>query len=176
MGSGRPDFDGDRKPDLAVAANRAVAVALSDGTNRVVKDLDWVDKGPEDGLAVPDGPLATGDLTGDGYDDLAVTTILPNSYSGDEPPEDWEESLVWVLSGGPQGTLTGNGAIAPLVLGAGLHGVPGSPHEDTDFGYSLAAGDLTGVGSYALDGNMFHPELLFLGSVVADPAASSARR
>ena len=29
MGSGRPDFDGDRKPDLAVAANRAVAVALS---------------------------------------------------------------------------------------------------------------------------------------------------
>lgn len=80
--------------------------------------------------------LATGDLNGDGYDDLAIGAPAEEIRGKDDA------GAVFVLLGGPSGLTTDGSA----VLHQARPGVAGSPQAGDRFGAALATGDITGDG------------------------------
>jgi hypothetical protein len=68
------DFDGDGKPDLAVANGGSVAVLLGNGDGTLQAAVDY-------GTAGSSASVAVGDFNGDGKPDLVVTNSVDNSVS-----------------------------------------------------------------------------------------------
>jgi hypothetical protein len=127
-----PDLDGDGKADVVIGAGGALAMLGGDGVRHVA--LPPLSESPEATLF---GVFSTtGDFNDDGFDDAAVTDIFFDETKG----------VVWVLFGGPHGTLVGDGTLPAVRLQQGLDGLPGVPQSYEYFGNGLAAGDLTGDG------------------------------
>jgi hypothetical protein len=128
----RPDFNGDGKADLAVAGKDSVAVSFGGSTvSEVLRSPNGKDT--EFGAA-----LASGDFNGDGFDDLAVGS----PWTSDGEAE--HSGAVLVYPGSAQGLLDANGHATPTSLRQGSGGIPGNRERDDHFGYSLAAGPLSG--------------------------------
>ncbi|MEO3742260.1 FG-GAP repeat protein [Plantactinospora sp. B5E13] len=147
------DFNGDGYDDLAVGAPNEL-----DWLNGTQAGAVWVVPGSSNGLAfelstyfdqsspgVPGGSenrdwfgsaLATGDLNGDGNDDLAI-----GAY-GEAIGSKTSAGSVTLLYGSASG-LTDSGA-QDLYQDQGH--VPGGSETNDNFGYSLAIGDVTGDG------------------------------
>ncbi|MGN9839938.1 FG-GAP and VCBS repeat-containing protein [Nonomuraea sp. H19] len=125
------DFDGDARPDLAVAApydnTRAGSVTVMYGSGKQVKlTQDGAEPGDSFGSA-----LAVGDFNGDKCADLAVG--VSEEFTGERVPGGDGNGVVQLFNGSAHG----------LVPGREL--VPAKPSSDR-FGASLAAGDLDGDG------------------------------
>jgi hypothetical protein len=125
------DFDGDGRPDLAVAAPyddaRAGSVTVMYGSGKKVKlTQDGAEPGDSFGSA-----LAVGDFNGDRCADLAVG--VSEEFTGERVPGGDGNGVVQLFDGSPEG----------LVKGREL--APAKPSSDR-FGASLAAGDLDGDG------------------------------
>ncbi|MET7463512.1 FG-GAP-like repeat-containing protein [Nonomuraea sp. NPDC005501] len=130
-GGGASDFDGDGRPDLAVAApyddRRAGSVTVLYGDGRKVR-LVQDDAEPGDSFG---SALATGDFDGDRCADLAVG--VSEEFTGERVPGGDGNGAVQVFHGSPEG------------LRAGERLVLRKPSSDR-FGATLAAGDLDGDG------------------------------
>ncbi|GAA3166627.1 FG-GAP-like repeat-containing protein [Nonomuraea roseoviolacea] len=128
---GPSDFDGDGRPDLAVAApyddRRAGSVTVLYGDGRKVR-LTQDDAEPGDSFG---SALAVGDFDGDRCADLAVG--VSEEFAGERVPGGDGNGVVQVFHGSPQGLRAG-GRLAPR-----------RPSSDR-FGAALAAGDLDGDG------------------------------
>ncbi|MBF8189155.1 VCBS repeat-containing protein [Nonomuraea sp. K274] len=125
------DFDGDGRPDLAVAApyddSRAGSVTVLYGSGRQVKlTQDGAEPGDSFGSA-----LAVGDFNGDRCADLAVG--VSEEFAGERVPGGDGNGVVQIFDGSPDGLVAGR----ELALA--------KPSSDR-FGASLAAGDLDGDG------------------------------
>ncbi|AQZ70683.1 hypothetical protein BKM31_26580 [[Actinomadura] parvosata subsp. kistnae] len=125
------DFDGDGRPDLAVAAPydgaRAGSVTVMYGSGKKVKlTQEGAEAGDSFGSA-----LAVGDFNGDRCADLAVG--VSEEFVGERVPGGDGNGVVQVFDGGPGGLVAGK----ELKLD--------KPSSDR-FGASLAAGDLDGDG------------------------------
>ncbi|SDJ80093.1 FG-GAP and VCBS repeat-containing protein [Nonomuraea jiangxiensis] len=128
--AGHPsDFDGDGRPDLAVAApydaSRAGSVTVMYGSGKQVKlTQDGAEPGDSFGSA-----LAVGDFNGDRCADLAVG--VSEEFIGRRVPGADGNGVVQIFDGSATG----------LVKGRELR--PAKPSSDR-FGAALAAGDLDG--------------------------------
>lgn len=125
------DFDGDGRPDLAVAAPydsaRAGSVTVMYGSGAKVKlTQDGAEPGDAFGSA-----LAVGDFDGDRCADLAVG--VSEEFAGERVPGGDGNGVVQIFKGSPDGLVAG----AELALA--------KPSSDR-FGAALAAGDLDGDG------------------------------
>ncbi|WP_188186777.1 FG-GAP and VCBS repeat-containing protein [Nonomuraea sp. SYSU D8015] len=126
------DFDGDGRPDLAVAAPyddvRAGSVTVMYGNGKKVKltQGDGAERGDSFGSA-----LAVGDFNGDKCADLAVG--VSEEFAGERVSGGDGNGVVQLFDGSVDG----------LVKGKEL--APAKPSSDR-FGASLAAGDLDGDG------------------------------
>ncbi len=147
------DWNGDGRDDLAVSdfeqeellVPGAVHVIYSGPSGEPLFDELWQDFDPA--LLTSDveefdtfgWALASGDFSGDGFDDLAIG--IPGEVIG--PAED--AGMVMVLYGTPEGL---GQAGAPLTqrwrIGGGM--TAGQPAATDQFGYALAAGDFDGDG------------------------------
>ncbi|MEU0566127.1 FG-GAP and VCBS repeat-containing protein [Nonomuraea sp. NPDC005983] len=125
------DFDGDGRPDLAVAApyddKRAGSVSIVYGDGRTVK-LTQRDAEPGDSFG---SALAVGDFDGDGCSDLAVG--VSEEFTGERVPGGDGNGVVELFNGSAEGLRPGK----RLALD--------KPSSDR-FGAALAAGDLDGDG------------------------------
>ncbi|HWS34255.1 MAG TPA: FG-GAP-like repeat-containing protein [Actinoplanes sp.] len=133
-GPTRADFDGDGRDDVAVFSYAGVAVSYSSAPHRDVLRTEITGHaGTGFGWS-----MTVGDFNGDRYDDLVV---------GDYTEPDlrrmgYQAGGVWIIPGGSGG----------LRIGAAKHfnqstaGVPGDSAASDWFGFSLAAGDITGDG------------------------------
>ncbi|TMR92985.1 FG-GAP and VCBS repeat-containing protein [Nonomuraea basaltis] len=125
------DFDGDGRPDLAVAApyddSRAGSVTVMYGSGKHVKlNQDGAEPGDSFGSA-----LAVGDFNGDRCADLAVG--VSEEFAGERVPGGDGNGVVQLFNGSVEGLVKGK----ELALA--------KPSSDR-FGASLAAGDLDGDG------------------------------
>ncbi|MEW9552707.1 FG-GAP and VCBS repeat-containing protein [Nonomuraea sp. NPDC050783] len=126
------DFDGDGRPDLAVAApydrDRAGSVTVMYGSGRRVTltQGDGAERGDSFGSA-----LAVGDFDGDRCADLAVG--VSEEFVGERVPGADGNGVVQLFHGSPAGLVRGD----ELALA--------EPSSDR-FGAALAAGDLDGDG------------------------------
>ncbi|MEU6716608.1 FG-GAP and VCBS repeat-containing protein [Nonomuraea sp. NPDC046802] len=125
------DFDGDGRPDLAVAApydnSRAGSVTVTYGSGKRVK---LTQEGAEPGDSFGSA-LAVGDFDGDKCADLAVG--VSEEFIGERVPGGDGNGVVQIYKGSVDG----------LVAGEQLS--PAKPSSDR-FGAALAAGDLDGDG------------------------------
>uniref|UniRef100_UPI001963815F FG-GAP and VCBS repeat-containing protein n=1 Tax=Nonomuraea lactucae TaxID=2249762 RepID=UPI001963815F len=130
-GGSPSDFDGDGRPDLAVAApyddRRAGSVTVLYGDGRRTR---LVQERPEPGDSFGSA-LAVGEFDGDGCADLAVG--VSEEFAGDRVPGADGNGAVQLYHGSPHGLR----AAGQLTLPA--------PSSDR-FGAALAAGDLDGDG------------------------------
>lgn len=130
-GGAPSDFDGDGRPDLAVAApyddRRAGSVTVLYGDGRKQK---LVQADPEPGDAFGSA-LAVGEFDGDGCADLAVG--VSEEFTGERVPGADGNGVVELFHGSPEG------------LRPGKRLTPRRPSSDR-FGAALAAGDLDGDG------------------------------
>jgi hypothetical protein len=130
-GGSPSDFDGDGRPDLAVAApydnRRAGSVTVVYGDGRKVK---LTQEGAEPGDSFGSA-LAVGDFDGDRCADLAVG--VSEEFAGERVPGGDGNGAVEMFHGSPAG------------LRPGKELLPDKPKSDR-FGASLAAGDLDGDG------------------------------
>ncbi|GAA3547235.1 hypothetical protein GCM10022419_029330 [Nonomuraea rosea] len=125
------DFDGDARPDLAVAApydgSRAGSMTVIYGSGKKVKlSQEGAEPGDSFGSA-----LAVGDFDGDRCADLAVG--VSEEFAGERVPGGDGNGVVQLYHGSPGGLVAGR----QLALA--------KPSSDR-FGASLAAGDLDGDG------------------------------
>ncbi|MEU8249261.1 FG-GAP and VCBS repeat-containing protein [Nonomuraea sp. NPDC048916] len=130
--SGSPsDFDGDGRPDLAVAApydnERAGSVTVLYGDGKQAK---LVQEGAEPGDSFGSA-LAVGEFDGDGCADLAVG--VSEEFAGERVPGADGDGGVQLFHGSPGGLRAGEELALPR------------PSSDR-FGAALAAGDLDGDG------------------------------
>lgn len=148
------DFNRDGYTDLAIGDGYAPVTV--GGTSVDQAGIVWVIPGGPDGLDVTraiqiteqtagvpgtaeaddefGNALAAGDLTGDGYADLAIGS--PGESIGSAV----RAGGVTVLRGGPHG-ITTTGA---TFLDQNSPGIPGTAEPDDKNGYALAIGDVTG--------------------------------
>jgi hypothetical protein len=142
-----PDFDGDGRADLAVAAPyrsvggraRAGAVDVLYGMRtqrRYDQDTDGVPDTAETGDAFGSA-LAVGDFDGDGCADLAVGASEEHPGAGPRPPGDGT-GMVHLFYGSPDGLRPG-----PVL---DVRDFGRRPSGGDRFGAALAAGDLDGDG------------------------------
>lgn len=156
------DFNGDAYGDLVIAVPFAdgpsevggVSVLYGSASGLSTIDLDWVGAGAAGILNGPDDPsvfgsaLATGDLDGDGHDDLAIGAV------GAELAGVGQAGAVAVVYGADTGLDAGDverwTQDSPGILGKAETSVP--PDDAVvaivgdGFGASLAIGDLDGDG------------------------------
>ncbi|MBO3740097.1 FG-GAP-like repeat-containing protein [Actinoplanes flavus] len=133
-GASRADFDGDNRDDVAVFSNVGVAVAYSSAAHRDVLRTEI----PGSGGGGFGYSMAAGDFNGDRYDDLAI-----GDYNeADLRTMGYVAGAVWIIPGGPGG-LQPNRA---QHVNQSTAGVPGVSVQGDWFGFSLAAGDITGDG------------------------------
>jgi hypothetical protein len=131
------DFDGDGFNDVAAADGTALWVfdGGADGLRPTsAVRLTPASPGMPAGMGPLGGPQAVGDITTDGYVDLAL------GQSNDKVGALGLAGAVAVLRGGPDG-LTGAGSARFTQATAG---VPGDPAESDFFGTSVAIGNVTG--------------------------------
>jgi hypothetical protein len=139
----RSDFDGDGLDDVATHAPvpglGAVAVRYTGtgGTDVLSSPANETPGGEASESNTFGDALAAGDFDGDGMDDLAVGDAAERNPLGGG-------GGVWVFWGGPTG-LTSSGR-SPAHLHQDTPGIPGVREDPDGFGWSLAAGDLTGDG------------------------------
>lgn len=142
------DFNGDGSDDLAAGAperdGMKGAVLMFRGARAGIARTPAVTL-DQDSSGVPGtaeredlfgSRLAAGDLTGDGRDDLVV------SSPGEAIGSAWRTGSVAVLKGSAAG-VTGSGAVG---FDQGTANVPGSNEADDVFGRALAIGDVNGDG------------------------------
>jgi FG-GAP repeat len=142
------DYNGDGHNDLAVSVigyqNHTGALSVlygnADGTGLTTTSNSWITE-PDLGLTPHGGDefghtLAAGDFNGDSITDLAVGQPSAN------PGGLTDAGTVTTLSGTPDG-LTSAGA---TIWSQNSPGVPGANETYDQFGYALAAGDITGDG------------------------------
>ncbi|MBW6432816.1 FG-GAP repeat protein [Actinoplanes hulinensis] len=133
-GTSRADFDGDNRDDVAVFSNVGVAVAYSSAAHRDVLRTEI----PGSGGGGFGYSMAAGNFNGDRYDDLAI-----GDYNeADLRNMGYVAGAVWIVPGGPGG-LQPNRA---QHFNQSTAGVPGLSVQGDWFGFSLAAGDITGDG------------------------------
>lgn len=140
------DFDGDGRDDLAAGAPGAVLGGLSRagavvvrysraglGPQRITQDTPGV-PGVAEAFDNFGEALVSGDLDGDGFDDLVVSSS--------------NESIGLVLGAGSATVLYGSatGLRGGQALHQSVPGVPGSPEGNDFFGGALAVGDADGDG------------------------------
>lgn len=80
--------------------------------------------------------LATGDVTGDGYDDVVVG-VATNSYVGGDAP--YPPGAVMIWRGGRRGPSR-----EPVVVTQNRRGVPGTNEQNDEFGQSVVVGRVDG--------------------------------
>jgi hypothetical protein len=149
------DFNGDGLDDLAVGSPREEGRRIG---SLVTEDAGavWIIPGGVQGVRVDEAQrftqetpgvpsvgtanerfgwkLATGDLSGDGRDDLAVYAV------GEKDVVVRNGGAVTVLYGSADG-VTASGSVQ---LNQALSAVPGLARPDNSFGFGLAIGDVTG--------------------------------
>ncbi|MEU4159634.1 FG-GAP repeat protein [Actinoplanes sp. NPDC026670] len=132
-GETRADFDGDNRDDVAAFSNSGLSVAYTSAPYRDVLRTEVPGASTSFGTA-----LEAGNFNGDRYDDLAVG----DANEPDLRAMGYQAGAVWIIPGGPNG----------LEIDRAQHfnqstaGVPGASAEYDAFGFSLAAGDITGDG------------------------------
>ncbi|HEY1487579.1 MAG TPA: FG-GAP repeat protein [Micromonosporaceae bacterium] len=142
------DFNGDGYDDLAIGApatgngTGGVEIVYGSASGLSLASKQWIDQatsGVPGSNEVGDAfgfALAAGDFTGDHKADLAV------GVPGEDVGSVSDAGDVVLLKGSTKG-LTGTGSEA---FSESTSGVPGTAENEDDFGFALAAGDVTGDG------------------------------
>ena len=99
------------------------------GTKTVLVDMP---------AAEGDGPVAMGDINGDGYGDLVLTQADEPASTGGAGHVGGQLEIWYGGKGGPDLTQT------PTVINQDTPGVPGTGEADDRFGGSLSIGDING--------------------------------
>ncbi|MBO3740099.1 FG-GAP and VCBS repeat-containing protein [Actinoplanes flavus] len=133
-GPTKADFDGDGRDDVASLTYSGLAVSYSSAPHRDLA-AKWYPGGAEEDLGAA---MAVGNFNGDRYDDLAVG----DGWEPDLRNMGYQVGGVWVIPGGPGGLQFGRAQH----LTQNTPGLPGTPVRGDLFGFSLAAGDITGDG------------------------------
>ncbi|GIE78960.1 hypothetical protein Aph02nite_49100 [Actinoplanes philippinensis] len=133
-GATRADFDGDNRDDVAVFSWGGVSVTYSSAAHRDALRTA-VTGGDTGGFGMA---MTVGNFNGDRYDDLA----LGDYREPDLRAMGYEAGAVWIIPGGPGGLQVERAQH----FNQSTAGVPGASAQGDWFGFSLAAGDITGDG------------------------------
>ncbi|MDT5041643.1 MAG: hypothetical protein QOE51_2628 [Actinoplanes sp.] len=130
----RSDFDGDGRDDIAASSDYGVLVSYSSVAHRDQLATEAI----EDEPIYFGSSLVSGNFNQDGYDDLAISD--PGEI--DTNTKGLRAGGIWIFYGGPDGLQID--AVRHINQSTAV--VPGASEADDLFGFSLAAGDVTGDG------------------------------
>jgi hypothetical protein len=132
-GATRADFDGDSRDDMAIFSYEGLSVTYSSAAHRDVLRTEVPGGATAFGTS-----LATGNFNGDRYDDL----VAGDYNEPDLRAMGYDAGAVWIIPGGPDGLRIDRAQH----FNQSTAGVPGASAQSDWFGFSLAAGDITGDG------------------------------